>query len=96
MILSVWGFQYALQFRSTKSLSFRHVRHPVHQYLCFLSFQNSFSAVKIKTMLKSFHVLFSLSTVWNCYPRGYRSSTKGATKRSIIAYDEVEDRICEE
>ena len=45
-------------------------------------------------MLKSLHVLLDLSPVWNCYPKG--SHTKGATKRSIIAYDEIKDRICKE
>ena len=45
----------------------------------------------IKTMLKSLHVLLGLSPVWNHYPKG--SHTKGATKHSIVAYDEIKDRI---
>ena len=40
------------------------------------------------------HVLLGLSTVWTCYPKG--SHKKGTTKRSIIAYDNVKDRICKE
>ena len=46
----------------------------------------------IKIMLKSVNVLLGLSQVWNRYPKG--SHTKEATKRSIIAYDEIKDRIC--
>ena len=42
-------------------------------------------------MLKAFHDLLGLFPVWNNYPKG--SYTAGATKRSIIAYDEFEDRI---
>ena len=45
-------------------------------------------------MLKSLHVLLGLSPVWSGYPNG--SHTKGATKPSIIAYDEIKDRICKE
>ena len=48
----------------------------------------------IKTMMKSLHVLLGLSPVCNCYPEG--SHTKVATKRSIIVYDEIKDRICKE
>ena len=48
----------------------------------------------IKMILKSFHVLLGLSPVWNNYAKG--SYTTGATKRSIIAYCEIEDRICKE
>ena len=46
----------------------------------------------IKTTLKSIHVLLSLSPIWNCYPKG--SSKKMATERSMIAYEEINDRIC--
>ena len=48
----------------------------------------------IVTMLKSVDVLFGLSLVWNRYTKG--SHKTGATKISIIAYDEIEDRICKE
>ena len=48
----------------------------------------------IKIMLKYVHVLLGLSQVWNRYPKG--SHTKEATKRSIIAYDEIKDTICKE
>ena len=48
----------------------------------------------IKTMLKSFNVLLGSSPVWNCYLKG--SQMAGATKRSIIAYDEIEDKICKD
>ena len=48
----------------------------------------------IKTMFKSSHVVLGSSPVCNRYPKG--SHTKGATKRSIIAYDEIKDRICKE
>ena len=41
----------------------------------------------IKIMLKSVHVLLSLSQVLNRYPKG--SHTKETTKRSIIACDEI-------
>ena len=48
----------------------------------------------IKTVMKSLHVLLGLSSVWSRYPKG--SHTKGASKRSIIAYDEIKDIICKE
>ena len=48
----------------------------------------------IKTMLKSLNDLLGLSLVWNRYPKG--SHTKGATKRSIIAYYEIKDIICKD
>ena len=38
-----------------------------------------------KTMLKSFCVVLNSFPIWNRYPRG--GHTKGATGRSIIAYD---------
>ena len=50
--------------------------------------------ILIKTMLKSLHVLLGLSPVWNYYPKG--GHKKGTTKRSIIAYDDIKDRICKE
>ena len=43
-----------------------------------------------KKMLKFVHVLLGLSPLWNCYPKG--SHTKGDTRRSIIAYDDIKDR----
>ena len=43
-------------------------------------------------MLKSIHILLGSSQVWNRYPKG--SHTKEATKRSIIAYDDIKDTIC--
>ena len=46
----------------------------------------------IKTMLKSFRVLLGLFPVWNFYPKG--SHNTGATKRSMIAYDGIKDKIC--
>ena len=48
----------------------------------------------IKTMFKSLHVLLGLSPVWNRYPKG--GYKKGTTQRSIIAYDEIKDKICKE
>ena len=49
-------------------------------------------------LLKLNAVIFSLllgsSPVWNRYPKG--SHTTLASKHSIIAYDEIEDRICKE
>ena len=45
----------------------------------------------IKTMLNSLHVL-GLSPVCYCYPKG--GHKKGTTKRSIIAYDDIKDKIC--
>ena len=48
----------------------------------------------IKTMLKSFRVLLGLFPVWNFYPKC--SHKTGATKRSMIAYDRKEDKICQE
>ena len=47
-----------------------------------------------KAVLKSFGDLLGLTQVWKRYPKG--SHTTGATKRSVIAYDEIEDRICKE
>ena len=46
----------------------------------------------IKTMLKYFEVLLGLSPVLNCYPK--RRHMAEITKRPIIVYDEIEDRIC--
>ena len=40
----------------------------------------------IKTVLKSFRVLLGLSPVLNLF------HTTGATKRSVIVYDEIEDK----
>ena len=48
----------------------------------------------IKTMLKSLHVLLGLSPVWNCYPKGW--SQEMDYLASIIAYDDIKDRICKE
>ena len=45
-------------------------------------------------LLKFLHVLLDLSPVWVRYPKG--SHKKGATLRSIVAYDEIKDRICNE
>ena len=42
-------------------------------------------------MLKSLHIVSGLSPVLNRYPKG--SHITGATKPSIIAYDETEDTI---
>ena len=42
----------------------------------------------------SLHVLLGLSPVWNRYPKG--SLAKGANKRSLIVYDEIKDKICNE
>ena len=38
--------------------------------------------------------MLGLYPVWNCYPKG--SHTTEATKPSIIANDEIEDKICKE
>ena len=46
----------------------------------------------IKTMLKSIHVLLGLTPVWSSYPKA--NHTTGASKPSIIVYDEIEDRFC--
>ena len=46
----------------------------------------------IKTMLRYLHVLLGLSPVWNRYQKGCQK--KRTTVRSIIAYDEFKDRIC--
>ena len=61
---------------------------------CKIHFHQSGPLKLIKTMLKSLHVLLGLSPVWNRYPKG--GHKKGATKSSIIAYDEIKDRICKE
>ena len=45
-------------------------------------------------MLKSLHVGVGLSIA--CDFLAMSSHAKGATKRSIIAYDEINDRICKE
>ena len=60
----------------------------------FCYFHQSGPLKLIKTMLKSLHVLVGLSLVWNHYPKGSR--TKGATKFSITAFNEIKDRICKE
>ena len=64
--------------------------------LCYskIHFHQSRPFELIKTMLKSLHVLLSLSPVWNRYPKGRH--TKGATKLSIIVCDEINDRISKE
>ena len=67
----------------------------IHAFcLSKIHFHQSGPIKLIKTMLKSFHVFLGLSPVWNRYTKG--SHTTGATKRLIIAYDEIEDRICKE
>ena len=88
MMLSTWKFVYALQLQSKKTAFIdAFVYSKIH-------FHQSGPFKLIKTMLKSLHVLLGLSPVRNHYPKG--SHTKGATKRSIIAYDEIKDRICKE
>ena len=62
--------------------------------LMLLLFQNAFISATgpfqlIRTMLKSLHVWLGLSPVWNHH-------RKGATKHSIIVYDEIKDRICKD
>ena len=52
-----------------------------------IHFHPSVPFKSIKTMLKSLHVLFDLSPVWNCYPKG--GHKKGTTNRSTIAYDDI-------
>ena len=70
-------------------------------HVFFLPFRNPFSSVRIVKIdfnnAEIFHVLLGLSPVWNRYPKG--SHTTGpatCTKGSIIAYDEIEDRLCKE
>ena len=46
----------------------------------------------IKTMLKSFPLLFDLPPLWNRYPNGIH--TTETTKQSIQAYGEIEDISC--
>ena len=101
-ILSAWKFECALQLQCTKTVSFRYVRHPMPLFMLFMlfchskiQFHQSEPFQMIKTMLKSFHVLLGLSPVWGRYPNG--GHTTGATKRSIITYDEIKDmqRICD-
>ena len=99
MILSTWKLEYALHLRITKTVCFRYMRRTVRLLMHFAipkSILNNQSGPfkLIKTILKSLHVLLGLSSVCNPYPKG--SHTKGATKRSIIAYDEIKDRICKE
>ena len=48
----------------------------------------------IKIMLKSLHVVLGLSPVWNRYQKG--SHNKGASKRSVIAFDDIKGIICKE
>ena len=57
--------------------------------LCYsiIHFHQSVPFKLIKTMLNFLQVLLGLSPVWNRYPKG---------RRSIIAYDEIKDRICKE
>ena len=48
----------------------------------------------IKNNVKSLNVMQGLSQVWNRYPKGSQNTC--APYRSIIAYDELKDRICKE
>ena len=98
MILSTRNFEYALQLQSTKTIfySFSETCNAFIDAFCYskIHFHQSGPFKLIKIMLKSVHVLLGLSQVWNRYPKG--SHTKEATKRSIIAYDEIKGTICKE
>ena len=94
MIPSTWHFEHALASIAkyeTDIFSLCETSSEFVQACCLFKIHLYQSGLfkLIKTMLKSFSLL-GLSSVWDRYPKTW------ATKRSIIAYDEIKDRICKE
>ena len=80
-----------MEFRVCFTIQYILVMLGIHLFMLFgIHFHQSGPSKLIKTILKTFDVLLGLSLVWYRFPNSSR--TTGSSKRSIIAYDEIEDR----
>ena len=84
MILPTLNFEYALQWQSTKTISFSETSNA---FIC--------AFVIRKPIFISHTIDKHKAEICTCFVRLFQyggSHTTGATKRSIIANDEIEDR----